>query len=178
MEQRSPDPVQDPKAYQQHLLSLLGDDDPAEVQAATPAALRRLLEDAGDDLWIRPEPKEWSVLGCIAHVADAELVMAGRYRWVLAHDEPPLYPYDQDLRVERLHDDNDDPEPMLALFDAVRMANLELWRRTPAEWRSRAGIHAERGPESYELAFRMIAGHDRFHIAQAERAMARVREGR
>jgi hypothetical protein len=178
MEQRSPDPVQDPKAYQQHLLSLLGDDDPAEVQAATPAALRRLLDDAGDDLWIRPEPKEWSVLGCIAHVADAELVMAGRYRWVLAHDEPPLYPYDQDLWVARLHDDNDDPEPMLALFDAVRTANLELWRRTPAELRSRAGIHAERGPESYELAFRMIAGHDRFHIAQAERAMARVGEGR
>jgi len=178
MEQRSPDPVQDPKAYQQHLLSLLGDDDPAEVQAATPAALRRLVDDAGDDLWIRPEPAEWAVLGCIAHVADAELVMAGRYRWVLAHDEPPLDPYDQDLWVERLHDDNDDPEPMLALFDAVRTANLELWRRTPAEWRSRTGIHAERGPESYELAFRMIAGHDRFHIAQAERAMMRVREGR
>ena len=32
----SPDPVSEPQAYQQHLLGLLGDDDPAVVQAATP----------------------------------------------------------------------------------------------------------------------------------------------
>jgi CubicO group peptidase (beta-lactamase class C family) len=29
----------------------------------------------------------------------------------------------------------------------------------------------ERGPESYDLAFKMIAGLDRFHLAQAERYM-------
>lgn len=39
----SPDPVEDPVAYQEHLLGLLGHDDPAEVQAATPAAWRTLL---------------------------------------------------------------------------------------------------------------------------------------
>jgi hypothetical protein len=32
-------------------------------------------------------------------------------------------------------------------------------------------MHAERGPESFDLAFRMIAGHDRFHLAQARRAL-------
>jgi hypothetical protein len=36
-------------------------------------------------------------------------------------------------------------------------------------------MHAERGPESYELTFRLIAGHDRFHLAQAERALDAVR---
>jgi hypothetical protein len=178
MEERSPDPVQEPQAYQQLLLSLLGDDDPVEVQAATPAALRRLVEDAGDDLWIRPEPAEWSVLGGIAHITDAELVMAGRYRFVLAHDAPPLIGYDQDLWVERLHGGNDDPEPLLALFEALRSANLELWRRTPDESRARIGVHGERGPESYDLSFKMLAGHDRFHIGQAERAMAQVRASR
>jgi hypothetical protein len=35
-------------------------------------------------------------------------------------------------------------------------------------------VHAERGPESYELTFRLIAGHDRFHLAQARRALAAV----
>ena len=40
----SPDPIRDPQGYQQHLLGLLGDDDPAEVQAATPSAIRRLIE--------------------------------------------------------------------------------------------------------------------------------------
>ena len=37
----SPDPIDDPKGYQDHLLGLLGDDDPAAVQARTPATLRQ-----------------------------------------------------------------------------------------------------------------------------------------
>ena len=61
------------------------------------------------------------------------------------------------------------------LFDALRRANLELWRRTPVEDRARFGVHDERGPESYELTFRLAAGHDRFHLAQARRTLAEVK---
>ena len=173
----SPDPISDPQGYQQHLLGLLGDDDPAEVQAATPARLRTLLDEAGDDLRAVPEPGEWSVFGCFAHLTDAEVVMSARYRWVLAQDEPPLVGYDQDLWVDHLHTEaaQEPPESLLAVFEPLRRANVDLWRRTPVESRSRVGQHAERGPESYDLAFRMIAGHDRFHLAQAERALAAVR---
>ncbi|HEY7668507.1 MAG TPA: DinB family protein [Actinomycetota bacterium] len=170
----SPDPVSDPTGYQQHLLGLLGVDDPASVQASTPATLRRLVEEAGPDLTTHPEPGEWSVLQCVDHIVDAEIVMSSRYRWVLAHDEPPLIGYDQDRWVERLHQD-DDLEQLLGVFDALRLANVTLWARTPKELRQRVGMHQERGPESYDLAFRMIAGHDRFHVAQAERALAAVR---
>jgi hypothetical protein len=52
-----------------------------------------------------------------------------------------------------------------------------LWARSSEEDRARVGIHAERGPESFELLFRMIAGHDRFHLAQAERALDAVARG-
>lgn len=171
----SPDPVGEPKAYQEHLLGWLGDEDPAAVQAATPAALRRLAADAGPHLTLRPEPGEWSALECMAHVADAEVVMSSRYRFVLAHDEPPLVGYDQDLWVDRLHAGDQDLEGLLDLFDALRLANVTLWRRTQPELRQRVGIHGERGPESYDLAFRMIAGHDRFHMAQARRALEALR---
>jgi hypothetical protein len=175
----SPDPVSDPQGYQQHLLGLLGDDDPAQVQSVTPAALRALIAEAGDDLRTTPEPDEWSVFGCLAHMTDAELVMSGRYRWVIAHDDPPLLGYDQDLWVDRLHAGtgtaSESPGDLLAVFVPLREANVELWRRTPQELRSRAGIHAERGPESYDLAFKMLAGHDRFHLAQAGRALDAIR---
>jgi hypothetical protein len=152
----------------------LGDDDPASVQASTPPLLRRLVDDAGSDLAARPEPDEWSVVECIAHLVDAEVVMSSRYRFVLAQDEPPLIGYDQDRWVDRLHHD-DDLEHMLDLFDGLRLANVTLWARTPKEQRQRVGIHQERGPESYDLSFRMLAGHDRFHVAQAERALSAVR---
>lgn len=171
----SPDPIDAPKAYQDLLVGLVGADDPAEVQAATPEHLRALIAEAGPDLRTRPAASEWSVLECVAHISDAELVVSGRYRWILAHDEPELIGYDQDLWVNHLHQPSEEPDVLLALFEPLRRANLGLWDRTPVEARSRFGIHRERGPESYELTFTLIAGHDRFHIAQAERALELVR---
>ena len=170
-----PDPVGDPTGYQQHLLSLLADDDPAQVQAATPATLRRLVDDAGTGLTTRPEAAEWSALECVAHITDAELVMSTRYRFVLAHEVPPLIGYDQDLWVQRLHDPGEDPSRLLDLFQTLRSENVALYRASSPVDRERIGMHAERGPESFDLAFRMIAGHDRFHVAQAERALASVK---
>jgi hypothetical protein len=171
----SPDPVSDAAAYQASLLAALGDDDPAAVQAATPAAVRALLSEAGDDVRTRPEPGEWSVLECLGHIVDGEIVTTGRVRWILAEDEPELIGYDQAVWVEALRHRDDDPAALLDLFEALRRANLALWARaTPAE-RGRVGLHRERGPESYDLVFRLLAGHDRIHMAQARAALAAVR---
>ena len=171
----SPDPISEPKAYQDHLLSLLRGDDPEQVQSGTPNAWRALVATAGAPGHIRPDPSEWSAIECLAHAVDAEVVMSARYRWILSHDEPPLIGYDQDLWVERLHAErHEDPEELLQLFGALRFANVTLWDRSSEEDRARVGMHAERGPESYDLCFRMLAGHDRFHLAQAKRALESV----
>jgi hypothetical protein len=168
------DPVASPAAYQAELLSWLGDDDPAAVQSGTLARLRELVAAAGDRLRTRPEPAEWSVLECIAHLTDSELVTSTRVRWILAEDEPDIFGYDQDRWVDGLRHRDDDPGDLIGLFEALRGANLRLWAsRHPAEL-ARVGIHRERGPESYELTTRLQAGHDRFHIAQAERTLAAV----
>jgi DinB family protein len=172
---RSPDPVSEPQAYQQHLLGLLREDDPAEVQSGTPDVIAGLVLEAGDDLRTRPEPSEWSVYGCIGHMVDAEIVASARYRWIVAHDEPPLVGYDQDLWADTLHAGEEPVEELQSLFSALRTANLLMWARSTPDQRARVGIHAERGPESYDLTFRLIAGHDRFHVAQARRALDRVR---
>jgi hypothetical protein len=174
----SPDPVSEPRAYQDHILSFLGQDDPAEVQAATLDSWRAFLTQAGELSWSRPEPSEWSVIECLGHALDAEIVSSARYRWILAHDEPALIGYDQDLWVDRIHAGrNDDPAELLDLFDPLRRANLALWARSSEDDRARVGIHAERGRESYELVFRLLAGHDRFHLAQARRALEAVSGG-
>jgi hypothetical protein len=169
----SPDPVTEAAAYQRHLVGLVGDEDPADVQASGPDAWRELVAEAGDLVAERPEPDEWSVLECLGHALDAELVSSARYRWILAHDEPPITGYDQDRWVERLHHDrNDDPDDLLETLEVLRRANLALWARSTDEDRARVGVHTERGPESYELTFTMLAGHDRFHLDQARRALA------
>jgi hypothetical protein len=167
----APDPVAEGAAYRAHLIGLVGDDDPGEVQASTPRALREAVSGAGPDVARPPERGEWSVLQLVGHFADAELVTSARYRWILAHDEPELAAYDQDLWVDRLRHGEQDPRELLALFDALRAANLALWARTGRAERSRRGIHAERGPETLEEVFRMLAGHDRFHLEQIERTL-------
>lgn len=172
------DPVAAPEAYRQSLLAALGDDDPADVLAGGPAAVRTLVADAGDLLRVRPEPGEWSVVECVAHLADAELIVAARYRWIVAEDEPLIVGYDQDLWVSRLRQVDDDPATLLAVFDSLRRWNLELWASRPEEDRQRVGRHTERGPESYGLTFRLAAGHDRVHVAQARRALDAVRAAR
>jgi hypothetical protein len=173
------DPVAQPNAYQRMLLGRLGDADPAAVQSGTPAAIRALLDEAGGHMHTRPAAKEWSVVQCVAHMCDAELVIAGRYRWILAHDRPEILPYDQDLWIDRFHTDPaDDPQDLLAVFEPLRAADVALWRQTPVADRSRYGVHRERGPESYELTFRLTAGHDLVHLDQARQTLAQVRDGR
>ncbi|HEY7703396.1 MAG TPA: DinB family protein [Acidimicrobiia bacterium] len=171
----SPNPVSQPSAYQQSLLAALGERDPATVQAQTLASMRQLATDAGGLLSTRPEPGEWAVLGCLAHLVDAEIVMSSRYRWVLAEDQPAIQGYDQDFWVDNLHPDDEPADELLSTFGPLRAANLRLWQRSGEAERARVGLHSERGPESYDLMFRMIAGHDLVHLAQARDALAAAR---
>jgi hypothetical protein len=174
----TPDPVAQAKAYQQSLLAELGDDDPAVVQAGTPEVIRALLAEAGQDARTAPEPGEWSVLECIAHLTDGELVVSTRYRWIVAEEQPAIVGYDQALWVANLRHREDEPEALLTLFETLRRSNLALWERFGATHGDRLGRHSERGLESYDLTFRLAAGHDRVHVAQARRVLEAVRLSR
>ena len=165
-------------AYRRPILNALGMDDPVAVQETEPELWRRLIDQAGAHLRTRPEPNEWSVLDCLGHMTDSELVTAARYRWILAETEPALVSFDQEAWATRLNHSTEDTAALLEYFAALRRANITLWRRTPAADRTRVGMHAERGSESFELLFRMQAGHGRVHRAQAERALAMARRPR
>ena len=166
------------QAYRRPSLDALGDDDPAAVQESEPELWRRLVDQAGAHLRTRPAEGEWSALECLGHMTDSELVTAARYRWILSESEPPLVPFDQTAWVARQDRTADDPALLLEVFSVLRRANVALWRRTPVAERARCGLHAERGPESFELLFRLQAGHGRIHRAQAERALAQARRPR
>jgi DinB superfamily len=171
----SPDPITASREYQQHLLALLGPDDPVDVQQATPDAVRAMIREAGDDLRRRPAAGEWSVLELVGHLGDAELVVGGRYRWALGHDRPAVLGYDQDRWVASLRHNEADPDDLMGIFRPLRAANLQLWSRSSPAERAREVLHAERGPESFDMMFRMLAGHDRFHLQQMQQTLRQVR---
>lgn len=165
------------RAYQELLLSLLGPDDPAVAQAQTSERLQAAVAEAGDYIHAIPAPGEWSVWGCLAHMVDAEMAASGRYRWILTVDRPSLPGYDQDLWVEKTHSLDESIDQLLAIWQPLRQANLRLWDASSLAARERVGLHQERGPESYDLTFRLIAGHDRFHLDQMRKTIAAVRGG-
>ena len=166
------------EAYRRPALDALGEDDPVAVQESEPELWRRLIEQAGAHLRTRPAEGEWSVLECLGHMTDSELITSARYRWVLSEREPTLLGFDQTAWAARPDRAADDPALLLEVLGVLRRANVALWRRTPAGDLARGGLHAERGPESYELLFRLQAGHGRLHRAQAERALAHARRPR
>jgi len=170
--------AEEAEAYRRPILAALGLDDPASVQETEPALWSRLIEQAGALLRARPDAGEWSVIECLGHMTDSELITATRYRRILAETEPELGGYDQTAWVARLGHAAEDPAALLDYLSALRRANVALWRRTTAADRGRLGRHAERGPESFELLFRLQAGHGRVHLAQAERALAIARRPR
>ena len=160
-------------------LSFLGKDDPAEVMAATPQKLREIIAGVDDDsLRRRPKPDSWSTIELLGHFADIELIHGERFRRILAEDKPRLVPFDPDGWNAAFDHAKRSPAEHLALFDALRRANLDLWRRASPEQRAREYVHGERGTESYELLFKMCAGHDRLHMAQMQEALSAARQDR
>ena len=174
----APMTAEEAEAYRRPILDALGEDDPVAVQEAEPELWRRLVEGAGAHLRTRPEEGEWSVLECLGHMTDSELVTSARYRWILSENEPTLVGFDQTAWAGRPDRAADDPALLLEVLGVLRRANVALWRRLPASERGRIGLHVERGPESFELLFRLQAGHGRIHRAQAERALAQARRPR
>jgi DinB superfamily len=147
----------------------LRDDDPLEVMAGTPDLIRKALRGLSEkQLRARPAPGKWCILEIVAHLADGEVILGSRYRFIAAHDRPSLMGYDQDAFVERLGPLNATAVDLVDDFAMARAANLGLLERLPEGAWDRVGLHGERGEESIRDMVAMYAGHDRIHLSQIE----------
>jgi hypothetical protein len=155
--------------YTKRLLGLLGDDDPIAALASGPAradALFAAVRRAGfDRAW---EPGKWTGRQIFAHLAATEVGVGFRLRQALSEPRHRVQAFDQDAWIVR--DGGGDPEVALASYKALRAFNLQLVRKLTPEDLARPVDHPERGVESVDLIVRMLAGHDRNHFAQLEKA--------
>jgi hypothetical protein len=159
--------------YKQRILGYLGDNRALTVQAITPARIERLVKKAsGAKLRKRPAPGKWSVTEILAHLADAEIVLAYRMRKILGAPGTPISAFDQDKWAEAENYPHCDPHVSLRVFRAVREANLSLLKSLKPEQWKQFGVHSERGEESIERIAQMCAGHDINHLRQIEDILA------
>jgi hypothetical protein len=159
--------------YIARILSNVGDDDPWSILESTPQRLRDLVARVPRAALTHvPADGRWSIVQILAHMADAEVVGAWRFRTILAVDGAPIQSYDQDEWANGFAYEKAAPEDSIDLFEANRRATLALLRRVNPRRLTHAGIHAERGRESIERLMQMYAGHDRNHVRQIERILA------
>lgn len=158
------------------MIGLAGDRDPWTALAATPAQLQSLVAGAtARELAWTTSPARWSITQIVAHLADAEIVIAWRIRSVLASDGIAMQPFDQDEWATAFKYGTADAAAAAALFGALRMSTLALLKTVDRDRLDHAGRHAERGRESIGHIMRMYMGHDLNHLGQIERLLAEAR---
>ncbi len=163
------------EAYTERLLKLLGERDPLEVQSQLVGKIEDLLEGLSDSaLREREAPGKWSILEVVHHLADTEVVYRYRMRMSVAQPGSRIPDYDQDRWATGLMYNRGSLETALRGLNALRSANLEWLRGLSDEELDRAGIHAERGPESVRQIIELLAAHDLVHRNQIERIKAAV----
>jgi hypothetical protein len=158
------------------LLELLGDRDPFEVWEESPSEIGRLLHGISDADACREERDgKWSIAQIVQHLVDTEVVYGYRMRMIVAHDQPEITGYDQDLWATRLHYNDEPLSVALEDLKAYRARNLRFIRRLKKEELDRWGEHVERGRESIRHLIRTIAAHDLLHRAQLSRVISTLR---
>jgi hypothetical protein len=113
-------------------------------------------------------PGKWSIRQIIAHLADAELVGAHRFRQVLAEDHPTLIAFDQDAWARNLDYARRKPKLSLEAFRRLRAENYELLKDLPESAFGRTGNHTENGVVTLRSMLEGYAGHAESHARQLQ----------
>ena len=165
-----------PQEYRQRILNNLQGQDSLKVQAATAGKLARLVAGASKQkLAKRPAPGKWSSNEILAHLAECEVVFGYRLRAILGAPGTPIQAFDQDKWAASEDYAGRDAKKSVALFRAVRAANLDLLHALKPEQWKHFGMHSERGEETIETISLMMAGHDLNHLRQVEALVGRKR---
>ncbi|HXS94323.1 MAG TPA: DinB family protein [Candidatus Limnocylindrales bacterium] len=115
-----------------------------------------------------PAPGKWSIRQIVAHVADAELVGAHRFRQVIAEDNPTLIAFDQEKWTANLDYARRKPKQSLESFRRVRAENYELLKELPETAWARSGSHSERGAITLRAMLEGYAEHAEGHARQLQ----------
>jgi hypothetical protein len=147
--------------------------EPLTVAAATPAKIVSLIRGLTPrQLSRRPAPGKWSIQEIISHLADTEMVMNCRARWIAFEDHPTLVPFDQEKWAAGRAREKEPVAETLERFRLLRRSQVRLFRQASKADFRRTGFHPERGVVTLRVQLETLAGHDLNHLAQIQRLAA------
>jgi hypothetical protein len=143
---------------------------------ATPAQVQRYAQGLNDaQLRERVEPNEWTVLEIVAHLRDAEELLAWRIDKVLTEEHPTFAYAGVDERV-RAHDYNRGNLRDYVDEFAARRAKIvaQLEALSEADW-ARTAFHQTYGELTMQGVVEIFVNHDAEHLRQLQRIVERLR---
>jgi hypothetical protein len=147
--------------------------DPLTVAAATPAKIVSLIRGLTPrHLAKRPAPGKWSIQEIISHLADTEMVMGCRARWIAFEDHPTLVPFDQEKWAAGRAREKESVTETIERFRLLRRSQVRLFRHASKKDFRRTGLHPERGVVTLRVQLETLAGHDLNHLKQIQRLAA------
>ena len=147
--------------------------EPLMVAAATPAKIASLIRGLTPrQLARRPTPGKWSIREIISHLADTDMVMDCRARWIAFEEHPTLVPFDQEKWAAGRARENEPVAETLERFRLLRRSQVRLYRHASMTDYRRTGFHPERGVVTLRVQLETLAGHDLNHLAQIQRLAA------
>lgn len=123
---------------------------------------------AGAELDFQPGPDKWSIRQVVCHLADTEIVVADRFRRVIAEDKPTLIGFQQNAWAEKLDYRKRKISQAVESFRRLRAENFELIKDLPEQTFERTGIHNERGPLTLLQLLNTYAAHVESHARQIQ----------
>src|SRR5690348_14330755 len=83
--------------YIARIQGLVGSSDPLVVIEATPAKIAEAVKNLSPAaIDFKPSAEKWSIRQQLAHLVDAELMMAARFRWAASQPGKAVIAFDQD----------------------------------------------------------------------------------
>ena len=144
--------------------------------AETPARLKAALKGVSKKLaTARPAPGKWSILEIVCHMRDMEAeAYLGRYRRILAEDNPTLPDIDGDaIAIERDYR-SESLSAALREWSKLRKESLKLLKKVKGGQWERIGTHETAGRFSVaDFVQRQAVGNDEAHLGQIEASQRR-----
>ena len=131
---------------------------------------------AGPELDYRPAENQWSLRMIVCHVADSEVVAVGRFRQIIAEDNPVLQAFDQNAWAENLDYSKRKISQALETFRRLRGDTYELLKDLPEPVFARTARHSERGSMTLLDQLRIMAAHAEDHVKQMRTVRAAFKE--
>lgn len=149
-------------AFQQKYIEKIGEDPISELSDQLinfPAFLRAIPVNKTDYAYAEGK---WTLKELLGHVIDTERILTYRLLRFARNDSTALEGFEEDDYVKHAHFRNQNFNDLVEECEAVRKANLYLFKSLTEEELERKGV-ANQSPSSVRALLFIIAGHMKHH---------------